>query len=193
MTRGPLIIVSGPSGSGKSTLIKAVLNRHPGRLRLAVSATTRPRRPGEEEGKDYYFWTPEQFKRGLDEGAFLEHAHVHGAHCYGTLGSEVGPWRDRGVGVFLDVDVQGAANLRPLFPDHVSVFITLPSPDVYRQRLLGRHSETPESIERRMKTMEQELLHQGEYGHVIVNDDLERAVAELDALVIRTLARAKPE
>src|SRR5947209_19614706 len=101
MTVGPLIIVSGPSGSGKSTLIRHLLRRHPDRLRLAVSATTRARRPDEEEGRDYYFWTPEQFQRGLDEGKFLEHAAVHGVHWYGTLRSEVDSWRERGFGVIL--------------------------------------------------------------------------------------------
>jgi guanylate kinase len=187
MTPGPLIIVSGPSGSGKSTLIKKVLERHPGRLRLAVSATTRPRRKGEQDGVDYHFWTAEQFERELAAGAFLEHARVHGSHCYGTLHSEVDPYREQGMGVFLDIDVQGAARVRELYPEHLSVFIRLPSPEVYRQRLVLR-GEPPESIERRMRTAEEELTHVGKYQHVIINDDLQRAVAELDALVTRVLA-----
>jgi guanylate kinase len=190
MTVGPLIIVSGPSGSGKSTLIRHLLQRHPDRLRLAVSATTRPPRPDEEEGRDYYFWTPEQFQRGLDEGKFLEHAAVHGIHQYGTLRSEVDSWRERGWGVLLDIDVAGAGQIRRLYPEHLSVFIRLPGLDTYRQRLLGRRTETPEWIERRMRTAQEELTHEGEYQHVIVNDDLERAVAELEALVMRCLGDA---
>jgi guanylate kinase len=192
MTVGPLIIVSGPSGSGKSTLIKQVVQRHPGRLRLAVSATTRPRREGEQEGADYYFWSTEQFERERQAGKFLEHARVHGVHCYGTLRSEVDPQREKGVGVILDIDVQGAAQVRPLYPDHFSVFVVLPSLETYRQRLLARGSESPEWIERRLKTAEMELKHKDEYDRVIVNDDLQRAVADLEKLVLGRFESAAP-
>src|SRR5437868_5270557 len=118
MAHAPLIIVSGPSGSGKSTLIKGVMSRWPGRLELAVSATTRQPRPGEQEGRDYHFWTVERFRQAIDAGEFLEHACVHGQNHYGTPRSEVEPRLRRGVGVFLDVDVQGAATVRTLFPEH---------------------------------------------------------------------------
>jgi guanylate kinase len=189
---GPLIIVSGPSGSGKSTLIAELLKRHPDRLRLAVSATTRPPRPGEEEGRDYYFWTTEQFERALAEGLFLEHARVHGVHYYGTLRSEVDPYRRQGKGVILDIDVAGAAQVRPLYPDHLSVFIVLPDLDVYRRRLEGRRTESTEWIERRMKTAREELTHAGEYQHVIVNDDLRRAADELERLVMDRFEAGSP-
>jgi guanylate kinase len=192
MTRGPLIIVSGPSGSGKSTLIGQVLRRHPDWLHLAVSATTRPRREGEREGVDYYFWTPEQFDSALKEGQFIEHACVHGKHRYGTLRSEVDSWRDRGIGVILDIDVQGADQVRPLYPDHLSVFITLPSLETYRKRLQGRGTETQEWIDRRMRTAEEELKQAGKYQYQVVNDDLQQAVAELDRLVMTHWEHGSP-
>src|SRR5205809_3719473 len=107
MPRGPLIILSGPSGSGKSTVIQRLLADPPGPLRLSVSATTRPPRPGEVDGRDYYFWTRDRFEAELRAGAFLEHAVVHGANYYGTLRSEVEPDLERGTGVILDIDVQG--------------------------------------------------------------------------------------
>src|SRR5205823_3727454 len=125
MTPGPLIIVSGPSGSGKSTLIRRLLGSGLP-LHLSVSATTRKQRPRERDGVDYYFLSEEEFRRRVAEGAFLEHAEVHG-RLYGTLKSEVEGPRSRGEGVILDVDVQGAASLRKLFPEHVSIFVDAPS------------------------------------------------------------------
>src|SRR5262245_25795022 len=125
MQKAPLIIVSGPSGSGKSTLIKMVVARYPNRLRLAVSATTREMRSGEQNGVNYWFWKREQFTQGIEEGAFLEHAVVHGVHYYGTPRAEVERSWAEGKGVFLDIDVQGAAHVRPIYPDHLSVFVKL--------------------------------------------------------------------
>jgi guanylate kinase len=179
----PLIIVSGPSGSGKSTLIKGVVARHPDRLRLAVSATTRRRRPTEADGVDYYFWTPEQFRQGLAAGKFLEHAVVHGVDYYGTPRAEVEDWLARGVGVFLDVDVQGADQIRPLYPEHLSVFVKLPALWVYCQRLEVERKEPPESIVRRLGTAVVELGQIGKYQKVIVNDVKESATDELERLV----------
>jgi guanylate kinase len=178
MATRPLIIVSGPSGSGKSTLIHRVLDRYGERLHLSVSVTTRPPRPGEEEGKDYFFWTKEEFERGVAEGAFLEHAVVHGQHRYGTLRSQVeDPWK-QGKGVILDIDVQGADAVRQVYPDHLSIFVTLPGLEVYRQRLKER-GESEENIERRMKTAEVELARSKEYHQQIVNDDKDVATAEM--------------
>src|SRR5689334_14661355 len=127
MAHAPLIIMSGPSGSGKSTLIKGVISRWPDRLRLAVSATTREKRSGEENGVAYHFLTREQFAQDREAGKFLEVAEVHRHNWYGTPKDEVVPWLQKGWGVFLDIDVQGAARLRELFPDHLSVFVTLPA------------------------------------------------------------------
>jgi guanylate kinase len=187
MKPGPLIIVSGPSGSGKSTLIRRVLQeekRFP--LHLAVSATTRAPREGERPGIDYTFWTREQFEDALADGKFLEHATVHDNY-YGTPRSEVDGYREKGTGVVLDIDVQGAMQVRPLYPDHVSVFIKLSEPGMYEQRLRRRASETEETSAKRMKTARRELGLIGEYQHVIVNDDdkLDAATAELRELIAK--------
>jgi len=182
MAHAPLIIVSGPSGSGKSTLIKGVIARWPDRLHLAVSATTRDPRPGEENGREYHFLTRERFAEYREAGKFLEVAEVHRQNWYGTPKDEVVPLLQKGVGVFLDIDVQGAARIRDLFPDHLSVFVKLPALWVYCQRLEER-KEPLASIVRRLQTAVDELARVGEYQHQIVNDDKDRAIAELAALV----------
>src|SRR5262245_27776868 len=123
----PLIIVSGPSGSGKSTLIKGVIERSAGRFRLAVSATTRKERPEDVPGQTYHCWTRERFEKERDEGKFIEYAVVHGRDYYGTPRDEVDPWREKGVGVFLDIDIQGWERVRKEYPDHLSVFVKLPA------------------------------------------------------------------
>jgi guanylate kinase len=184
MTPGPLIIVSGPSGSGKSTLIHRVLAEGSLPLRLSVSATTRAPRAGEVDGVDYYFWSPEQFREGLAAGAFLEHAEVHG-HRYGTLRREVDGYRVLGLGVILDIDVQGAAQVRPLYPEHVSIFIEPPSLAELERRLRERRTETKEAIERRLRNARAELAHAGEYQFRVINDDQERAWVELRDLIAR--------
>jgi guanylate kinase len=185
MTLAPLVLVSGPSGSGKSTLIRAAITRSKTPLRLAVSATTRDPRPGEVDGVDYHFWTPEQFQEHLAGGGFLEHAQVHGKHYYGTPCGEVDGYRERGVGVILDIDVQGAAQVRPLFPDHLSIFICLADPDTYARRLRLRGADSEETIARRMQTAARELDRVSEYQYVIYNDDLVPAVRQFLELVER--------
>jgi guanylate kinase len=180
-----LIIVSGPSGSGKSTVIARLLERiNAGgvRLRLSVSATTRPPRPGEKDGTHYHFWTPERFEKELASGAFLEHAQVHGCY-YGTLRSEVEPFRQQGLGVILDIDVQGAAQVRRQCPDQVSVFLRTSSWEAYEQRLRKRGTESEQAIERRLAAGRRELEHAAEYDYQVVNDDLNTAVEELAAIV----------
>ncbi|MFO0846326.1 MAG: guanylate kinase [Gemmataceae bacterium] len=177
MTVGPLILVSGPSGSGKSTLIRRVLDDPPYPLRLAVSATTRPPRPGEIDGVHYHFWTEERFRRELDAGAFLEHAVVHGLYHYGTPRSEVDGYREGGIGVVLDIDVQGADQVRKLYPEHLSIFVALSRWEMYEERLRQRGSETPGGIARRLKTAECELACRDDYQNVVINDDLQQAVA----------------
>jgi len=180
----PLIILSGPSGSGKSTLIRRLLQESGLPLRLSVSATTRNARPGEENGVNYYFWTREKFLKELAQGKFIEHAEVHG-QLYGTLRSEVDDYRERGVGVILDIDVQGAARVRSLYPDHLSIFVRLSAWEQYEERLRSRSTETAASLARRLATAQEELRRIGEYQHVVINDDLDVAVAELRDLVAR--------
>lgn len=185
MQPAPLIIVSGPSGSGKSTLIRRVLEAPPFPLRLAVSATTRPPREGEIDGVHYYFWTLDHFREQLKQNAFLEHAVVHGQHFYGTPRSEVDSFLRRGIGVILDIDVQGAEQVRPHYPEHLSIFVALSRWEMYEERLRQRGSESAESIARRLSTAQRELARIGDYQHVIFNDELDRAVADFRALLLR--------
>jgi guanylate kinase len=177
MAEAPLIILAGPSGSGKSTIIDRLLKESGLPLRLSVSATTRPPRPYERNGVHYYFWTRDQFEKQRQAGAFLEWATVHD-QWYGTLRSEVEEYRTRGIGVLLDIDVQGAALVRAQYPKCLSLFIRTSSWEEYERRLQKR-GEGPENIARRMATARRELERIAEFDHVIINDDLDRAVADV--------------
>ena len=190
MQRGPLIILSGPSGCGKSTLIQRLLNATELPLRLSVSATTRAARPKEKDGEHYHFWPRQRFEEALARGEFLEWAEVHGNY-YGTLWSEVEPHRQRGIGVLLDIDVQGAAQVRRRCPDGVSIFLAPPSLEELRRRLERRHTEDEATIQRRLAAAEAEMARQGEYNYRIVNDSLSDAVREVEA-VIRQSFRGNP-
>jgi len=184
MTLGPLIIVSGPAGSGKSTLIRRALGVFGPRLRHSVSATTRAPRPGEVDGTHYHFWTRERFESAIEAGEFLEWARVHEVDLYGTPRDEVGPFRARGIGVILDVDVQGAEQLRRTCPDAVSVFLVTPE-GAYEARLRARGTETEEAIRRRVQTARVELARANEFDYRLLNDDMDRAAAELCELIRR--------
>jgi guanylate kinase len=185
---GPLLVVSGPSGSGKSTVIARLLAEPDlvGRLRLSVSATTRRPRPGEVDGVHYHFWTPDHFAEELRAGAFLEHAEVYG-RWYGTLLCEVEPYRTQGMGVILDLDVQGATAIRRLFPDAVLIFLRTHSLETYEARLRKRGTEEETAIQQRLAAARSELAHAGEYRYSVINEDLDAAVAELGAIVRRHL------
>jgi guanylate kinase len=187
---GPLIILSGPSGSGKSTVLGRLLAERDLPLHVSVSATTRSPRSGEIDGKHYYFWTRERFEEGQRAGEFLEWAEVHGC-LYGTLKGEVDPYRRQGTGVILDIDVQGAAAIRRLYPDNVSIFLRTRSLETYEARLRQRGTEKEEAIQRRLVTAGRELAHAGEYDFQVINDDLAGAVAEVDRIVRRQFERGK--
>jgi guanylate kinase len=182
--RGPLFILSGPSGSGKSTVLRKLLEDRTLPLRLSVSATTRPPRPGEIEGVHYHFWTLQRFEEELRRGEFLEWARVHGNY-YGTLRREVEPYRERGVGVLLDIDVQGARQIRMLYPDAIAIFLRTNSLETYEQRLRQRGTEDEASLRRRLDAARGELAQAGGYEYQVVNEDLSAAVAELRAVVRR--------
>ena len=181
MPAGRLFVITGPSGVGKGTLIHRLLERMP-ELELSVSATTRPPRPGERDRVDYHFKSEEEFDRMIREGRLLEHATYSGKR-YGTPRSEVEPRLAAGRSVVLEIEVQGARQVREAMPEAVQVFIAPPSPGALRERLEGRGTDPPEAISRRLAAAEEELAARTEFGHVIVNDDLDRATDELVALV----------
>jgi len=184
MAQGPLIILSGPSGAGKSTVISRLLHGSGLALRQSVSVTTRPPRDGEQDGVAYHFWTRERFLEQVAAGGFLEWAEVHGQH-YGTPRSEVDDYRSRGIGVILVIDVQGAAQVRPLYPDAIDVFLEPPSPAELERRLRGRGTEDEATIQRRLANARRELARAGEYKHRLVCDDLEATVARLREIIAK--------
>jgi guanylate kinase len=176
-----VVVITGPSGVGKGTLIRSLRERMP-ELQLSISATTRQARTGETQDKDYHFMTPEQFERHVQDGDFVEHAEYAGAR-YGTLRSELQTRSATGAPVLLEIEVQGARQVREAMPEAVQVFIAPPSVDALRARLVGRGADAPQQIEARLRTAERELEAQHEFAHVVVNDRLEDAVDELVAVV----------
>jgi guanylate kinase len=189
MSRGILFVVSSPSGGGKGTLIHRVLNRVP-ELSYSVSYTTRAPRTGEVDGVDYFFVSPEQFEQLVADDEFLEWARVHG-NLYGTSRAqvlkEIGERRD----IILEVDVQGAASVRKLLGDSVSIFIVPPSFETLRQRLVARGTDSPVELELRLRNAPIELRQYVAFDYVIVNDDLERASDQLAAIVYAERSRRK--
>lgn len=176
-----VVVITGPSGVGKGTLIRGLLEQIP-QLELSVSATTRAPRPGEREGVDYHFLTAEEFDRRVAAGDFLEHA-TYSGNCYGTLRSEVERRVADGHPVVLEIELQGARQVREAMPGAVAVFIAPPSRDALRARLIGRGTDTPDQVDARLRTAECELEAQSEFPHVVVNDRLERATQELAGIV----------
>ncbi len=180
-----VFVITGPSGVGKGTLIRALMERVP-KLELSVSATTRPPRPGEQDGIDYHFLTRQDFDANVADDAFVEHADYAG-RSYGTLRSELEDRVRAGVPVVLEIEVQGASQVRAAMPEAVQVFIAPPSLSALRTRLIGRGTDDPEEVERRLQVAEQELSAQPEFAHVVVNDRLDDALDALTAIVAEQL------
>jgi guanylate kinase len=182
-----VFVITGPSGVGKGTVIEALRDRVPG-LGLSVSATTRAPRPGERDGVAYHFLTRDQFCERVAAGDFVEHADYSG-NRYGTLRSELQERLANGIPVLLEIEVQGARQVREQMPEAVQVFIAPPSREALRARLLGRGTDTPEQVDRRLETADDELAAQPEFAHVVVNDRLEDAVEQLVRVVSDALER----
>lgn len=178
---GLLFVVSAPSGAGKTSLSKALVAQTEG-LVASVSLTTRPARPGERDGVDYQFVDRSTFEAMLEEGAFLEHAEVFG-NRYGTSVGWVQQRLDRGTDVLLEIDWQGARQVRARMPECRSIFILPPSREALRARLEGRGSDAPSTIERRLEAAVSEMSHWEEYDFLVVNDDFQSALAELQCIV----------
>ena len=179
-SEGVLYIVSAPSGAGKTSLVKALLKTDPA-IRLSVSYTTRPPRPGETDGRDYHFVDRERFEIMLAEGEFLEHAEVYG-NFYGTSKGSIGRDLNAGRDVLLEIDWQGAAQVRQHFPQSASIFILPPSFNALRTRLAGRGQDSDEVIERRLAAAAHDVAHADAFDYIIVNDDFDHALQDLVAI-----------
>jgi len=188
--RGHLFIVSSPSGGGKTTLIRRLLAKPPGEpLRFSVSHTTRPRRDGEGNGREYHFVSAGDFEKMARAGEFLEHNEVHG-NFYGTAKSEVLPRLAAGEDVILDIDVQGARDIREAYPEAISIFIVPNSKDELERRLRKRGLDGEDAIRKRLINAAKEIAQAEDFQYVIVNDDLDRAGLELESVV--RAARSTP-
>ena len=187
--RGMLVVVSSPSGGGKGTLIRRVLKTVPN-LGYSVSHTTRSRRPGERHGQHYFFVSPEEFKAEIDAGGFLEWAEVHG-NLYGTSRAQVERELSEGRDIILEIDVQGAASVRRLAPEAVSVFILPPSYEVLCQRLTARGSEQPDNLALRLSNARGEVEHYRQFRYLVLNDDAERAAQQLASIIYAERARCE--
>ena len=179
--KGTLYIVSAPSGAGKTSLVAALVEKVP-RLRISVSHTTRTMRPGEEDGVNYHFTDRDSFVRQVEQGRFLEHAEVFG-NLYGTSADWVKQTLNGGEDVILEIDWQGATQIRKQLPDAVSLFILPPSLDILAQRLRGRETDDDAVIQRRLDGAQDEMSHFAEFDYLIVNDDFQRALYEREAIV----------
>ena len=179
--KGQLIVVSGPSGVGKGTVLKEYLNSRDG-IAYSVSATTRQPRPGEENGIHYYFLSREEFERTAAEGGMLEYASYNGNY-YGTPKAPVEQQRNQGNDVVLEIEVQGALQVKKSCPDALLIFVAPPSFEELKNRLTGRQTEDAKTVENRLNIARQELMCAGEHDYIIVNDTVEQAVRRLEQII----------
>jgi len=174
-------VISGPSGVGKGTLISKVLPKLENTM-LSRSATTRPRRKDEQQGREYFFLTPEEFEERVGAGDFLEHV-SYGANRYGTLKSEVVKQLDAGRSVLLEIELEGARSIRRQMPEAVLIFIAPPSVEELRARLAGRNTESDDEVKSRLERAEEELASQDEFDYIVVNQSVAQAAAELEEVI----------
>jgi len=189
--RANILIISAPSGSGKSALVRRLIGSLPD-LAFSVSHTTRPRRKGEKEGRDYFFVTRRRFERMIAAGDFVEWAEVFG-HLYGTSKAQIAKALATGRDILLDIDVQGHQQVRQRLPEALSVFVMPPSFQELRRRLTDRHSDSPQAVERRLAAARQEISHWPEYDYLVVNDRLSLATQDLRAIVRAERLRRKSQ
>jgi guanylate kinase len=186
--RPRVFVVTGPSGAGKGTLIHRLVERRPD-LAVAVSATTRARRAGEEDGRDYHFLSEAEFERGVEDGEFLEHVDYVSGHRYGTLREEVDRILASGRSCILELETQGAKEVQATMPEATTIFVRPPSFAELERRLHERATESAGEIGERLALARRQALEAGDFDHVVTNDDVERAVGEIEAILERTLSR----
>ena len=180
--RGNLIVISGPSGCGKGTLCNELIKNNKN-LFLSVSMTTREPRIGEENGKNYYFVTKEEFQKRIIDNQFLEYAKVHNNNYYGTPKDKVEEYLKKGIDVILEIDIEGALMVNNLMPDGIFIFIMPPSMRELKRRLISRKTETKEQILERFKKAYQEINEVNKYNYIIINDDIFDAVSKIEAII----------
>jgi guanylate kinase len=186
--RPRLFVVTGPSGAGKGTLIRRLVERRAD-LAVAVSATTRPRRPGEEDGRDYHFLSEAEFDRRVREGDFLEHVDYVSGHRYGTLREEVERILASGRSCVLELETQGAKEVQATMPEATTIFVKPPSFAELERRLRERATESAGEIGERLALARSQAREAGDFDHVVTNDDVERAVGEIESILERALSQ----
>lgn len=191
MDNRKVVIFSAPSGSGKSTIVSHILKLHP-ELEFSVSAASRAPRGEEKNGVAYWFISADEFRKRIADGEFVEYEEVYPGSYYGTLKSEVERIWDKGNAIIFDVDVKGGVNLKKYFGDRaLSIFIQAPSVEVLRQRLIGRGTDSPEAIERRVAKAAEEMTYADKFDHIVVNDELQKAYNDAETLVANFLGGNK--